>query len=98
MQVRTALFAPAKRAGGPKKGSQSRDLLKSFETPAVASDSSKSESGVAGAGAASLRDWVLLRDWVVPARCFLTGASSSELEFTTYVCGRLADGAIFPSN
>ena len=52
----------------------------------VVSDSSKSESGVAGAA--------LLRAPDVLGRFFLAGASSSELELRTYVCGLLEDGAI----
>ena len=86
MQVRTGLLAPAMRVGGPKNGSQSRDLLWSFATAGVVSDSSKSESGVAGAA--------LLRAPDVLGRFFLAGASSSELELRTYVCGLLEDGAI----
>ena len=61
-------------------------MLRSFATAGVVSDSSKSESGAAGAA--------LLRDLDVLARFFLAGASSSELELSTYVCGLLEDGAI----
>lgn len=54
------LVAPATRTGGPKKGSQSRDLFLSLVEPGVVSDASTSESGSAGVG--------LPRDFAVKTR------------------------------